>query len=179
MRTQNRPFRITATVAATGLVLAQLLPQHAIAQAFPPPPPPGSAQDQQATGDPPTRVGRLASVNGTVSYRTQDDSQWSPATANYPVTAGNAFWTEPNAQADIEVSASRMTMAPGTELDVAALDDTSFQATLPQGETFLRIRPAAPGETYAVQTPRGLVTFRRRAATAWPPATRRRRHRSR
>jgi hypothetical protein len=158
MHTQNRPFRITATIAATGLVLAQLLPQAAFSQGFPPAPPGGSMQDQQV-GDPPARVGRLSRVSGTVSYHTQDDSQWSPAAANYPVTAGNAFWTEPDAQADIEVSASRVTIAPGTELDVARLDDTTFQAIEPQGESYLRLRTAAPGETYAVQTPRGLVSL--------------------
>jgi hypothetical protein len=158
MRTQNRPFRLTAAVAATGLVLAQLMPQPAVAQALPPQPPPG-AQDQQAVGDPPARVGRLARVSGTVSFHTQDDDQWNPATANYPVSSGNAFWTEPNAQAEIEVSASRIAMAPGTELDIATLNDTTFQATEPQGEIYLRVRAVTPDETYAVQTPRGLVTF--------------------
>ena len=50
-------------------------------------------------------------------------------------------------------------MAPATELDITALDDTTFQATEPQGESYLGIRAAAPGESYAMQTPRGLVTF--------------------
>jgi hypothetical protein len=157
MRTQNHIFRLTAVVTATGLVFAQALPPRAAAQGLPPAAAFG-AQDQQA-GDPPARVGRLARVSGTVSSRTQDDSQWNPAAVNYPVTAGNAFWTEPNAQADIEVSGSRVSMAPGTELDVATLNDTAFQATVPQGEIYLRARNAAPGETYAVQTPRGLVTL--------------------
>ena len=153
MRTQNRPFRLTASIAATSLVLGQLLPSQTLAQGGPPPPPP-FAQDQQSAGDPPERVGRLARVNGAVSFHTQDDSQWTPATTNYPVTAGNAFWTEPNAQADIEISGSRVSMAPGTELDIATLNDTAFQATVPQGEAYLRLRAAAPNETYAIQTPR-------------------------
>jgi hypothetical protein len=154
MRTQNNPFRLTATVAVAGLLLAQMLPGSVLAQ---PAPPPG-AQDQQ-TGDPPVRVGRLARVSGTVSFHTQDDNQWTPATLNYPVTSGNAFWTEPNAQAEIEVSASRIAMAPGTELDIASLTDTALQATEPQGEVYLRLRSAAPDETYAVQTPRGVVAL--------------------
>ena len=62
-------------------------------------------------------------------------------------------------QAVIEVSASRIAMAPGTELDVTTLTDTAFQATEPQGELYLRVRAATPDETYAVQTPRGLVTL--------------------
>ena len=158
MRTQNPRFRLAATVAVTALLLSQVLPQPAMAQGAPPPLRPAGAQDQQG-GDPPTRVGRLAQVSGTVSFHAQDEDQWNPATLNFPVVQGNAFWTEPNAQAVIEVSASRIAMAPGTELEVATLTDTAFQATEAQGELYLRIRAATPDETYAVQTPRGLVTL--------------------
>ncbi len=158
MRTRDRLFRLTAVVTASGFVLAQITPLPAVAQGVPPPPP-FTAPTQQTGGDPPARVGRLAVATGTVSYHTQDDAQWSPAVVNYPVTAGNAYWTQPDAQAEIEVSASRIAMAPATELDVTALDDTTFQAAEPQGESYLRIRAGAPGESYAVQTPRGLVTL--------------------
>ena len=158
MRTQNPRFRLAATVAVTALLLSQVLPQPAMAQGAPPPLRPAGAQDQQG-GDPPTRVGRLAQVSGTVSFHAQDEDQWNPATLNFPVVQGNAFWTEPNAQAVIEVSASRIAMAPGTELEVATLTDTAFQATESQGELYLRLRAATPDETYAVQTPRGLVTL--------------------
>jgi hypothetical protein len=158
MRTQNPRFRLAATVAVTALLLSQVLPQPAMAQGAPPPLGPAGAQDKQG-GDPPTRVGRLAQVSGTVSFHAQDEEQWNPATLNFLVVQGNAFWTEPNAQAVVEVSASRIAMAPGTELEVATLTDTAFQATEAQGEVYLRIRAAAPDETYAVQTPRGLVTL--------------------
>ena len=158
MRTQNPRFRLAATVAVTALLLPQLLPRSAMAQATPPPLRESVAPDQQG-GDPPTRVGRLARLSGSVSFHAQDDEQWNPATLNFPVVQGNAFWTEPNAQAVIEISASRIAMAPGTELDVATLTDTAFQGTQSQGELYLRIRAATPDETYAVQTPRGLVTL--------------------
>ncbi len=156
MRTQNRPFRLTATIAVSGLLLAQGLPQPALAQTAPPPQ--ASAPDQQ-TGDPPTRVGRLALVSGTVSFHTQDESQWNPASPNYPIVQGNAFWTQPSAQATIQVSASTIVMASETELDVTTLNDTAFQGTLPQGEVYAHVQAASPNETYAVQTPRGLVTL--------------------
>ena len=158
MRTQNPRFRLAATVAVTALLLPQVLPRSAMAQATPPPLRESVAPDQQG-GDPPTRVGRLARLTGSVSFHAQDDEQWNPATLNFPVVQGNAFWTEPNAQAVIEISASRIAMAPGTELDVATLTDTAFQGTQSQGELYLRIRAATPDETYAVQTPRGLVTL--------------------
>ena len=151
MRTQSRPFRLTATFAVISLLFAEVVPLPALAQPAPAP--------AQLPDDPPTRVGRLAQITGTVSFHTQDETQWSPVELNYPVTAGNSFWTQPGAQATIEVSASRIVVAPETELDVAALTDTAFQATLPQGEAYLRIQAATPDQTYAIQTPRGLVTL--------------------
>src|ERR1700756_4832246 len=107
-------FRLTATVAIASLLMTPVLPLPAGAQGLPPPAPPG-VQDQRPTGDPPERVGRLARVNGTVSFHTQDEDQWSRAAANYRGTSATAFGRDPNAQADIEVSATRMTMAPNTE----------------------------------------------------------------
>ncbi len=171
MRTQNRPFRLTAIVAVAALLAAQAMPRPVLAQGAPPPPPQAGPQDQQG-GDPPARVARLAQINGTVSFHALGDEQWNPATLNYPVTQGNAFWTQPNSQAVIEVSASRIVMAPATELDIATLTDNAFQAALPQGEVYLHVQAATPDESYAVQTPRGLVSLEQRLGdTALRPAT--------
>jgi hypothetical protein len=146
MRTQNRPLRVISAVAAGALLLAQAPPQAEQTQS-------------QPAGDPPARVGRVAEISGSVSFHGQDDSQWVPARLNYPVAPEEAFWTQPNSRAVIEVSASRIALASDTELDVAGLTDTAFEATEPQGELYLDLRAARPEETYAVQTPRGLVTL--------------------
>ncbi len=87
MRTQNHPFRLTATVAIAALLVPQTLPQPVmaalvLAQTLPQPVAQGAPpQDQQQSGDPPSRVGRLAQVSGTVSFHTQDDT---------PVESGHA-----------------------------------------------------------------------------------------
>ena len=73
-----------------------------------------SALAQGQPGDPPGRVGRLAEVSGTVSFHGPDQTQWSPASINYPVTGGNAFWTEPRSHAAIDVGASRLYMDSAT-----------------------------------------------------------------
>jgi len=151
MRTQNRSFRLSAALAIGSLLFAQMLPPAA---AQPAPPPPATQQ-----ADPPTRVGRLARMTGTVSFHSKDETDWSPAVLNYPVTVGSSFWTQPGAQASIEISASRVVMAPQTELDVSNLTDTEFLGTVPQGEVYLHVQATTPDETYAMQTPRGLVTL--------------------
>ena len=106
---------------------------------------------------PPGRVGRVSRIVGTVSTHTADADQWSPATLNVPVTTGDAYWTEPGARADIQVESNRITLAPTTELDIATLDDKALAASEPQGEIFLELRAVPPGDTYTVQTPRGVV----------------------
>lgn len=144
MRTQQIRFRLTAAAAIAGIALGNAWMT------------PAAAQD---TGDPPARVGRIAGLTGTVSFRTSDAADWTGAVLNYPVTSGNDFWTEPEARATIGISGNRLVLDGLTELDVATLDTASFSATEPQGRTYLHLAWLQPGETWSLQTPRGLVSI--------------------
>jgi hypothetical protein len=154
MHQQSRLFRLSATVAMAALLGNSIVPVTAMAQ---PAPPPGGAQPDQSQGDPPARVGRLANVSGTVSFRTSSDTQWSPASANYPVSSGNAFWADNNSAARLEISDSRVALAPLTEFDVNTLDDSGLQGTVAQGEIYMHLVNLAPNEVWTLQTPRGAV----------------------
>jgi hypothetical protein len=110
-----------------------------------------------AFADPPARVGRLSETSGVVSFHTSDAEQWSPAILNDPVTSGDSFWTEPNARTEISIGSTELHMDSSTELDIAALDDHQFQATLPQGTINLRILRLENGDSYSIATPRGTV----------------------
>ena len=160
MRTQRDVLRLTGLLATAGLLLGPVVAPRASAQGAPPPPPAGAAAPaDQSTADPPARVGRLALVTGTVSFHTTVDTDWSPASLNYPVVAGNSFWTEPGAETDLELGGSRIALNESTELDLATLDNTGATATVPQGEVYVHVRVLAQGETIALQTPRGVVTI--------------------
>jgi hypothetical protein len=135
----------TTAVVSIGLLLGPIAP--AMAQTAP----------ASSTGDPPGRVGRLAFVQGTVSSRTADEDHWDTATSNFPVTSGDAFWTQPQALAAVEVDSTSLWMSSSTELDVNQLDLHALQATLPQGELYLHLRNLAPGDNFSIQTPRGAV----------------------
>ena len=128
-----------------GLLAASTL----TAQAAPPPIPPRA--------DPPARVGRLASLSGAVSYHTEDADHWTPAVLNFPVTTGDVFWTDPHARAGIGISGNRLTLGDSTELDMTTLDDHALVATEAQGEVCMRLQQVPQGDTYSVQTPRGIV----------------------
>ncbi|HEX4262401.1 MAG TPA: hypothetical protein VHY76_14985, partial [Acetobacteraceae bacterium] len=139
MRPHSRRFRLCAAVAAGSLVLAPIWTGAASAQSAPPPPPTGGTAAASLDQVPPTRAGRLAQITGTVSFHAAEDTQWSPAVLNYPVATGDSFWTEPQAQARIELGGNRFLMMSSTELDVTQLDDHAFAATVPQGEVCMAL----------------------------------------
>src|SRR5260221_4925569 len=109
-----------------------------------------------ADGDPPGRVGRLSYIDGVVSFHTADQNQWSPATLNYPVVAGESFWTEPQARAEIQVGPAEFRLDESTALDIVALDDASTHLGLAQGTINVHLRAAPPGGV-AVLTSHGTI----------------------
>src|SRR5579875_1843530 len=109
-----------------------------------------------ALADPPGRVGRLSYMEGTVSFHTADQDQWSAAVLNYPVTTGTSFWTEPNSRAEIEVGAAEVRMDQSTELDVVRLDDAATQLQVDQGVVNVHLRSLPPGGVQ-VRTPQATV----------------------
>jgi hypothetical protein len=117
----------------------------------------GLAQSPATSGDPAGRVGRLAKIDGTVSFHTTDESQWEAATLNYPITSGNSLWTEPQAHAAVDIGGSRLYLDNATELDIGTLDDQGFQAQLPRGAVYLRT--GGQDGSFEIDTPRGAVTI--------------------
>src|SRR5271165_1109660 len=87
MRTHSGLFRLTATTAIAGLAIGPLLSQPGFAQSPPPlaPQVAAPAAEPQTTGDPPTRVGRLANIRGQVSYHGIGADHWDAAGVNFPV----------------------------------------------------------------------------------------------
>jgi hypothetical protein len=166
MRHTTPWFRFVATTASGAMLLSPTLaaaqtqfnaPQY---QTQAPAAQPSPAQpNPQQVEDPPALVGRVANIAGTVSFHTDDQTEWVPATLNYPVTSGGTFWTEPGAHAELEVGVSRLVLDQSTELGIDTLTEQSTVLTLDQGGVFLWVRDMAPGDTTVVRTPRGQLTI--------------------
>ncbi len=109
--------------------------------------------------DPPARVGRLGYMEGTVTFHSADQGQWSYAALNYPVTAGLSFWTEPEARDEVQIGSSLLRMDSATEIDVLRLDAQATQIQLEQGTISFRIVNMLPGRTVEVETPHGAVAL--------------------
>jgi hypothetical protein len=155
MRIRSRLFRLSCWLASTSLSLsAAAVP--ALAQ---PAPPPGAAAPNENGGDPPALAGRLSEITGTVTTHAAGADQWIPAAQNLPVTSGNAYWTEPQASATIEIGDDVVVMDGGTELDVTTLDQHDFTVVAPQGAIFLGLRDLPDGQSLTINTPRGAVAI--------------------
>ena len=68
----------------------------------------------QTQNDPPGRVGRLAFVEGTVSFHDDEDNGWTKAVVNTPLTTGDALWTEPNSRSEVSLAGTRIRMDGST-----------------------------------------------------------------
>jgi hypothetical protein len=112
-----------------------------------------------ASGDPPGRVGRLAFIQGTVSFHDRDQTDWAPAVANRPLTSGDAIWTEPSARSEISIAGTRVRLDSATQLDMLVIDDTDTRMQLDQGRLDIKTFTYDTHQPYEVLTPRGTVTL--------------------
>ncbi|MBV9775517.1 MAG: hypothetical protein JO143_00565, partial [Acetobacteraceae bacterium] len=90
MRRDTPLFRLAAIAALAGLSA--------------PITPPARAQTAAEEVNPPARVGALTRARGTVSLHAAGADTWSPAAVNDPITPGEGVWTEPGAEARIDLS---------------------------------------------------------------------------
>jgi hypothetical protein len=109
--------------------------------------------------DPPERVARISVLDGTVSFRTADSDQWSPASMNYPLTIGDEVWTDRASRLELEMGATAVDFDAQTAASVLNLDHHVVQLRLLQGTAVARVRELAPGESLEVDTPNSAVSL--------------------
>jgi hypothetical protein len=113
-----------------------------------------------ALADPPARVGRVAAVDGGVSFQPPGSEDWSWASSNYPVTDGESFWTGDDGRVALQVGAVDIRGDSETEVDVPTLRYGEMRLGLPQGSLDIRVWRAPEGGV-TVTTPAGDVRFDR------------------
>src|SRR3954462_12046830 len=77
----------------------------------------------------PGRVGRVSFTEGSVAVYQDPEIGWEKADVNSPLTSENSLWTEPDARAELRVSAVALRLDGGTQLDVSRLDDDVLAAS--------------------------------------------------
>ncbi|MBP6764107.1 MAG: hypothetical protein KA141_03880 [Rubrivivax sp.] len=99
-----------------------------------------SAQPLADDEDPPGRVGRLAGLQGSVSWFDAEQGEWDEAERNRPLTTADRVSTAPGARAELRVGSTVVRLGGGTELEVLRLDDDSIRLQLHSGSLALRVR---------------------------------------
>lgn len=107
--------------------------------------------------DPPLRVGRISYLDGSVSFHSADEDSWSNAPLNYPVVAGNTFWTEPDGRSEVQLGSVEVRMDHSTQMVVSQLDENNTQLQVPQGIVNIHFSTPPVNGSVEVLTPAGPI----------------------
>ena len=113
-----------------------------------------------ALADPPARVGRISNVEGGVSFQPPQQTDWTWATMNFPVVAGEAFWTGDDGRTELQIGGVIASLDSETEFDVVDTDYGHTEFALTQGSVNIRIWSPVRGGV-SISTPAGNVTMDR------------------
>ena len=112
-----------------------------------------------AQADPPGRVARLAFTEGAVSFHDDEQSDWTQALVNTPLTSGDSIWTEAGARSEVSLAGTRVRLDGGTQLDLLQVDDTQTKLQLAQGRLDIKTFTLDTNTPYQIVTPRGTITL--------------------
>ncbi len=110
----------------------------------------------QAEPPPPSRVGRVAVVDGNLAARPAG-GEWTDWAVNNPVAAGMALRTGPRDRAALRIGADTVALAAASQLDMGGLDRRNTDLVLRQGRIAVRLSPLDPARNVEIDLPRGAV----------------------
>jgi hypothetical protein len=119
----------------------------------------GQAAAQDA--DPPSRVARIAYINGEVSFEPASVDQWTPASLNYPTTTGDSVYTDVGARAVLRIGRNSIRLNSGTNFQFVNLSDNVVQTSINAGGLSINVRHLFDGESWEIDTPNGAITLLR------------------
>jgi hypothetical protein len=139
-------WRVPFCIASVALVLSCL-----VAHAF--------GQENAAADNPPSRVARISSLKGEVSFLRAGVDQWSQAALNFPATTGDRIYTDEGARAELQIGPYTVRTWERTDLTVTNLNDQITQLGLEQGSLCVTVNELHSGETVEIDTPNGALTL--------------------
>jgi hypothetical protein len=109
-----------------------------------------AAADQD---DPPTRVARLAYVEGSVSFQPGGTDDWVAPPVNRPLTTGDKLWSDRDGRVELQLDGSVLRLASSSAVSMLNVGDHVTQIQLSAGTLVVRVRRLDDDETYEVDTP--------------------------
>jgi hypothetical protein len=104
-------------------------------------------------GDPPSRVARISSTEGSVSLQPGGTGDWGNAARNRPVTIGDKLWSDKDSRVELQAGQAAIHMGSDTALSFLNLDQNITQMRLSEGSVNFRVRELREGDLYEVDTP--------------------------
>jgi hypothetical protein len=129
-------FRVLAGVLATALFFL-CLPLRAAAD----------------DGDPPSRVARLRSVQGSVSIQPAGVDDWADAEVNRPITTGDKLWSDQDSRVELNLGSASIRLGSQTAFTFLNLTDQVSQISINEGTVDVHLRSLGDQETFEIDTP--------------------------
>lgn len=103
----------------------------------------------------PSRVGRVAEMQGTVWLYDRDERNWIPALPNQVLTSGDLIATQPGARAELRIGSTTLRLAGDSELELRRVDDLAIELYLSTGSVALRVSSPEVASQLELGTPEG------------------------
>jgi hypothetical protein len=143
--------RVIAALLALGTALGGAVPVGA-AEA------PGESDVRASERTPP----RLSFISGEVSFWRPGAEDWAPARVNTPLAPGDALYTGPGANLELEIGPRAFVRAgAGTQVGMESLEPDFLQIKVTAGHASLDLRELPAGHTVELNTPNAAFTVER------------------
>ena len=110
-------------------------------------------QDEQQQDDPPSRVARLAYMEGSVSFQPAGETDWVQAVENRPMTTGDRLWADKDSRAELQLGSAVIRLSATTGVSFLNLDDRTVQLQLSSGTVDIRVRRLGRDDVFEIDTP--------------------------
>jgi hypothetical protein len=118
---------------------------------------PLNTDESTGAGDPPSRVARVSSIQGNVSFQAGGSAAWGVATLNSSVTTGDRLVADDGSRGELEIGSAAIRFGSSTDVAVTSLTDGLLQLGAPAGTVRLSVYRMNAGDTIEVDTPNGAV----------------------
>jgi len=132
---------------ASALIMVIGLTASALAQGWPAPRPAA-----------PERTARVQYISGEVSVAPKDTNQWTNARVYQTLTPAEYIWTGKDSRVELSVGYGFIRMNSEASVTLTALNRSTVQIGVNQGEVSLTILHLFPGEIYEIDTPNATLT---------------------
>ncbi|HEY3181152.1 MAG TPA: DUF6600 domain-containing protein [Casimicrobiaceae bacterium] len=108
----------------------------------------------QEVDEAPSRVGRVADVNGQLFLAPEDRAdEWAPIELNYPIGSGDNLWLSGEGRAEVDFGVGQLRVSGNTNVHVSRLDDHALSLFVAQGQAIVALRALEQGDSARIDTP--------------------------